>query len=306
MPRVACDFHRILETRSYFQSGLGTPDCGALPLVPGLRCTRHPSVHPSNGNSTLVDCRIALEWFLVLFGNWWRELCLWKNGFCPCEWFVVQQARLSSRRGIPKAFQQTMSQVQDHRDWMAGDRLMQFTLNTCHSSQQHVASFHQSKVDSSVSSTFAFSSLSRCCDLHVHVVASQYGDCSDQLFPKCNAVAAQFSKLFLPTTFLLRSVPTSCSRTPLLPSKLKCCLGTSFHRPGAPSLATHSWFVPFCMPQVVVFHAEVFGVWLSVVLHQYRCDVAEPEASFPALPVAHTLKLTTSSRIALRHPLTRG
>ena len=52
------------------------------------------------------------------------------------------------------------------------------------------------------------------------------------------------------------------------------------------------------MAQVVAIIGEVYCVRLSVVLHQYRCDFVEFEASLPALPVAHELGFGSFSRIA--------
>ena len=54
------------------------------------------------------------------------------------------------------------------RDCMAGNLVMQSTHTIGRSNQRHVPSFHQSTVDFSVPSITVFSSLSRCCDLHVH------------------------------------------------------------------------------------------------------------------------------------------
>ena len=58
-----------------------------------------------------------------------------------------------------------------------------------------------------------------------------------------------------------------------------------------PSLATHSWFFPVCLPQIVAAFAEVFD--------HYRHDVVEL-AFLPALSVTRGPGLVPSSRIAHR------
>ena len=79
------------------------------------------------------------------------------------------------------AFQQSISQVHRFRitGLDGGQPLMQFTLNIPPVvPTSNKASFHQSKVDCSVPSIFVSSSLSRCCDLHVHDCFSEWWQCS--------------------------------------------------------------------------------------------------------------------------------
>ena len=67
-----------------------------------------------------------------------------------------------------------------------------------------------------------------------------------------------------------------------------------------PSLATHLWCFTLSLLLAVAIHAETHCVRLSVVLHRYRCDVVELEASLPALPVANEPGFVPFSRITYR------
>ena len=121
------------------------------------------------------------------------------------------------------------------------------------------------------------------------------------VFSRWSAVAASFSKLFAYICVAALHSPTSCFRIPLPAQASRQCASRALRTDNDPSsLAAHRWFLPFCLPYSVTMHAEVFDVWLSVVLHHYRCDVVELEAFFPALPGTHEHGIVPSSRIAYR------